>query len=276
MDYGFINFSKNDLQTEEGIAQLNRILNLLAINLPGDSENIRIYSGYGTPESVVTAGIGSIYMRADGSSDTSVYRKESGTGNTGWVAVSNVALPLAVASGGTGQNFSGELQGEIPYFSATGVMSSLATGTSGKFLKTQGAGANPIWADSGVTYTDGTLTEGSASTQRDTISSSFVNLKEFTPLIRGGTISVQWDCARSGGNNAHSRVYVNDIAVGADKTVAAGAPTFETETETGVTVVAGDVVQIYGYNEGGIQTTSIKNAKILVARPSYPSEASGF
>ena len=43
-------------------------------------------SGTGTPEGVVTAAIGSTFHRADGGSGTSFYVKESGTGNTGWVA----------------------------------------------------------------------------------------------------------------------------------------------------------------------------------------------
>jgi hypothetical protein len=43
-------------------------------------------SGTGSPEGVVTAGIGSIYLRTDGGASTSLYVKESGTGNTGWTA----------------------------------------------------------------------------------------------------------------------------------------------------------------------------------------------
>jgi hypothetical protein len=46
-------------------------------------------SGTGTPEGVVTAPVGSIFRRTDGGANTTVYRKESGAGNTGWVAVSN-------------------------------------------------------------------------------------------------------------------------------------------------------------------------------------------
>jgi len=42
--------------------------------------------GTGSPEGVLTAGIGSVYRRTDGGSGTSFYIKESGTGNTGWVA----------------------------------------------------------------------------------------------------------------------------------------------------------------------------------------------
>lgn len=43
-------------------------------------------AGTGTPEGVVTAPIGSLYLRLDGSTSTTLYVKTSGTGNTGWTA----------------------------------------------------------------------------------------------------------------------------------------------------------------------------------------------
>ncbi|SPA24589.1 hypothetical protein CBM2637_A150042 [Cupriavidus taiwanensis] len=43
-------------------------------------------SGAGTPEGVVTAPVGSMYTRTDGGAATTLYVKESGIGNTGWVA----------------------------------------------------------------------------------------------------------------------------------------------------------------------------------------------
>ena len=42
-------------------------------------------SGSGSPEGVLTAVVGSIYSRTDGGANTTLYVKESGTGNTGWV-----------------------------------------------------------------------------------------------------------------------------------------------------------------------------------------------
>lgn len=42
--------------------------------------------GSGSPEGVVTAPVGAFYSRTDGGAGTSFYVKESGTGNTGWVA----------------------------------------------------------------------------------------------------------------------------------------------------------------------------------------------
>jgi hypothetical protein len=42
--------------------------------------------GFGDPEGVVSAPVGSIYTRRDGGSNTTLYVKESGSGNTGWTA----------------------------------------------------------------------------------------------------------------------------------------------------------------------------------------------
>jgi len=69
---------------------------------------------------------------------------------TNWQAstISTTSLAdssVTPAKGGTGQNFSTTAQGSTLYFSGTGTVAALAPGTSGQFLKTQGAGANPAW-----------------------------------------------------------------------------------------------------------------------------------
>jgi len=45
----------------------------------------QVKSGTGSPQGVVTAPVGSLYTRTDGGAGTTLYIKESGTGNTGWV-----------------------------------------------------------------------------------------------------------------------------------------------------------------------------------------------
>lgn len=42
--------------------------------------------GTGSPEGVVTAPVGTAYLRNDGGAGTTLYVKETGTGNTGWAA----------------------------------------------------------------------------------------------------------------------------------------------------------------------------------------------
>ena len=52
---------------------------------PGDATAIWT-SGTGSPEGAVTAPVGSLFTRTDGGAGTTLYVKESGAGNTGWVA----------------------------------------------------------------------------------------------------------------------------------------------------------------------------------------------
>lgn len=116
-------FTLEMLQTPTGIAKLNSILSQLAQNISGDSESVKVYQGVGAPEASVAAGVGSLYMRTDGSSDTSVYRKESGSGDTGWVAIKAPAsLPLSTANGGLGADASAWTAGDYLYLSSTGVI----------------------------------------------------------------------------------------------------------------------------------------------------------
>jgi len=46
----------------------------------------RFYSAAGSPEGAFSANVGSVYTRTDGGAGTTLYVKESGTGNTGWAA----------------------------------------------------------------------------------------------------------------------------------------------------------------------------------------------
>lgn len=48
--------------------------------------SITVTTGTGTPEGAVTAVVGSLFIRTDGGTTTTFYVKETGTGNTGWVA----------------------------------------------------------------------------------------------------------------------------------------------------------------------------------------------
>lgn len=50
------------------------------------TEDIWVSGGAGSPEGVVSATTGCLYLRSDGGSGTSLYVKESGASNTGWAA----------------------------------------------------------------------------------------------------------------------------------------------------------------------------------------------
>jgi hypothetical protein len=86
MASGWVELDQAKLQTHEGAQELNRMLRIIFDLLPGDGDTIRDFSGYGSPENVVSAGVGSTYRRLDGGATTTLYVKTSGTGASGWTA----------------------------------------------------------------------------------------------------------------------------------------------------------------------------------------------
>lgn len=58
-----------------------------ALHIGVNTNDPKVFTGTGSPETVVTAGLGSLYLRRDGAAGTTFYVKETGAGlATGWVA----------------------------------------------------------------------------------------------------------------------------------------------------------------------------------------------
>lgn len=57
----------------------------------------KVTSGTGSPQGVLTAPVGSVFLRTDGAAGTTIYSKETGAGNTGWVPVIT-SIPASVTS----------------------------------------------------------------------------------------------------------------------------------------------------------------------------------
>ena len=77
--------------TTSAFPSIKRSATALQVRLADDSnyagmESLYSRYGSGSPEGVVTAPIGATYSRTDGGAGTSFYVKESGVGDTGWVA----------------------------------------------------------------------------------------------------------------------------------------------------------------------------------------------
>lgn len=88
-----------------------------------------IYVNNGTPNSVVTANGGSLCL--DYGTST-LWVKASGSGNTGWVTVSTLTLPLAVTQGGSGQISLGA--DGVVLGNGTGSVNVTSAGTNRQFL----------------------------------------------------------------------------------------------------------------------------------------------
>jgi hypothetical protein len=88
--------------------------------------NVTIAAGSGSPEGVVTAPIGSIYLRTDGVSGTAIYTKDSGIGNTGWSSPQPMSLATNIS--GTSGTISVTMNGSIKTITPSGDCTFNATG----------------------------------------------------------------------------------------------------------------------------------------------------
>lgn len=167
-------------------------------------------------------------------------------------------------------------QGDILYDNGT-ILARLTPGTSGQFLQTQGTSANPQWATASSLYINGTTyVEATAATERTSSTSTTPQkLKEISPLVRSGNLTITYDAQAPGGNNSsHERLYINDIAVGVNNTTANAV--YQTFTESNIPVNAGDKIQVYGAGDGATNVVKIKNLIIKCTNPTLPVEVSGF
>lgn len=80
---GSINYTETLYRGGASQVRTDAVMRAASFNVAGGPT---ITSGTGTPEGAVSAPVGSIRFRTDGGAGTSIYVKESGAGNTGWVA----------------------------------------------------------------------------------------------------------------------------------------------------------------------------------------------
>jgi len=80
------------------VGDINKIGTTVAVRI-GFNAGVfgpNLFTGTGSPNGVVTARIGSMYLRSDGGQATTVYYKESGSGNTGWVGIGGQPIVFGV------------------------------------------------------------------------------------------------------------------------------------------------------------------------------------
>ena len=125
-----------------------------------------ILSGTGAPEGVVTAPIGSLFMRTDGGTGTAVYRKESGSGNTGWVATgaatATIPAPIDVNMFAMNVGTSWAIPAAITEFNGTNrttyTRADLTGATQVRLVCTLESGGSPNKAVTAVSTAADTLT----------------------------------------------------------------------------------------------------------------------
>lgn len=109
-------------------------------------------------------------------------------------AVAYGGVPVPVANGGTGSNLSATTQGKIPYFSGTGVIGTIAAGTSGQVLQSSGATGVPSFTSApfvlGTNITAIPLASLNAGTLAATVVASSITNTAVTPGVYGGPAQI--------------------------------------------------------------------------------------
>jgi len=200
------------------------------------------------------------FLQDNASSDQDLLvLKQDGTGNALNITAGKLKLPNG---------------GAINEFSTDGTMA----GNSDDAVPTEKAIVTYVGTGVGVkSYSDGSLIEASADTERSTGEVSYTKLKEFTPLVRQGTITVSWEMKRlngAGNNTVYAKVYINGVATGAEESTT--STVYVSKSTSSISVNVGDVVQIYGYSNASPMEMYIQNTKIKCSNPTSVQEASGY
>ena len=206
----------------------------------------------------------------------------TGHAHTGTTNGKKIALATAVsgtlptANGGTGSTANANAAGGVvvPTGAVNQASGAVILDASAKLPAVDGSALTGI--DTVYPYTAGTYLESSAVTERFSgLTSSYTKVKEFTPLVRGGVISVVFDLAGdSNPANGYRKIYVNDVAVGTERSVANSS--YVTQPSENITVLKGDVIQIYTHGAASNRNSSAKNVYIKTARPTFPQEVTGL
>ncbi len=171
-----------------------------------------------------------------------------------------ITVPLSKIGAGT--------QGGVPYFGAAGAPTELAAGTSGQFLKTLGAGANPLWSDLSSTdvqifTTSGTWTKPTGA------------LAVFVYLFGGGGAGGGSNGGNQGGGGGggggSARKVFGANALGATEAITIGAGGTGVSDATGASWAGGNVA-----GAPGLQPTSIVNIMNAAKTPCFMTSSSLF
>jgi len=141
-------------------------------------------------------------------------------------------------------------QGDLLFYDGKKI-ARLPAGTAGYYLKTQGGGANPVWAlvpapEVKTQVSDDII--ASANTQRSTTSSTYVRLKEIKIKV-GGRVRCTYDVDLEGGT-AYTQLYVNGSPVAGTEHSFTSYGSYSNDID----INDNDLVQLYAKNSNGYHT----------------------
>lgn len=159
----------------------------------------------------------------------------------------------------TDANIAAAAQGDILYYAGDGKWGNLSAGDSGKFLKTQGAAANPIWDSAGGGNTASTQITASATAAVSTIYRNYLATGSYIMTLpaSGGLSDGDWV-----GFIHENSLFQNDILAPSVPYLKAGykftasATTTDTSGSNTLTASATPPSETAGKDGGGAQFTA--------------------
>lgn len=233
----------------------------------------RVLTGAGSPEGVVTAPVGAVYLRTDGGSVTTAYLKESGAGNTGWIAVASTSGALAQFAATTSAQLRGVLSDEVGTGAA---VFENADATLGTITVTSCTGCGSSGAPTDATYITQTA-NGSLSAEQAlaTLSSGIMRVATTTGVVTSLT-----DCSGIAANQSDEQGTCGGVVLSVSPTLT--TPNIGAATGTSIALSSagahsfGGADARFAINLGGSFTGSDQNTRALnVGTTLTPAAANG-
>lgn len=238
----------------------------LAGNVYWNGTTVRDLSGSGSPEGVVTASVGSVYRRTNGSTGSTLYVKESGTGNTGWSAIGG-------GGGGGGiTNLNGLTAGTQSFAvgtSGTDFAVSSATSTHTFNLPDAGASARGVVTTGSQTIA-GAKTFTSVVTANPGTTPATGILVDIATLGSAGTRDSNWIVWRGRSNDGSA--HLAEWRAYADVTSNAGASRWA----LGTRIDAASFVDVFTIEDTGLVTGGDFQGGTFTAGVGFVGDGSGL
>jgi hypothetical protein len=221
--YTNINFNHNNCAGEAGISEANFLVTEGTATLGNYCQqidnptstgrgtdyvdkggNIIFRYGTGSPESAVTAATGSVFIRTNGAGTTTMYVKGSGTGNTGWTALSDGDAHLAIAETFTGKKtYNPSITGSGGFASAMDITGTVTGGANSDALV--GLKITPTFATGGFSSTVNYGVYVTAAFNKFTIGNGASNVLQIENTSTGTTANLFLNLINGGANTAGLR-----------------------------------------------------------------------
>ena len=211
--------------------------------------------------------------------------------NSAWLSIWDMANNKPILSGAAITELPAAGNWKLFYSNGSKVITELALGASGTMLISGGVAAAPSFGglpDASVTSSklaDAAVTGAKllqataagteiylakATTQRTTMSTSYVKIKETEALKRGGAVTVTFTASSDGNGNA--RLYKNGSAVGTERSLTTSEESFSEN----FTASVGDVFQVYAKSASSSYYVYSKNLYVTANDPYIARDASGY